>query len=120
MGKKRKKLMVTVDDGGRTITLSDAHGSDVVTIEVRRDQIAIKATAKLVIDAPQIEFIAGAGHPAVFGDDLLQYLNQSISVFNTHMHPGETAGSVSVTPAPPSPPLQLPTASVLSTAVKTG
>ena len=120
MGKKRKKLMVTVDDNERTITLSDAHGTDVVTIELRRSQVTVTTTAKLVIDAPLIDLIAGAGHPVVFGDDLLQYLNQAISVFNNHMHPGEAAGSVSVTPAPPSPPLPVPTASVLSTAVKAG
>jgi hypothetical protein len=118
MGKKR--LTVTLDADDRVITLSDSRGGDTVTIKVRRGQVTVNATSKLVIDAPQIEFVAGAAHPAVFGDDLIQYLNQATSVFNTHMHPGETAGSTSVTPAPPSPPLPTPTAGMLSTAVKTG
>jgi hypothetical protein len=120
MGKRRKELRVTLDNDERTITLSDTRGSDIVTIQVRRGQVTINAAAKLVIDAPQIELVAGAGHPAVFGDDLIQYLNQVISIFGTHMHPGEMAGSVSVTPAPPSPSLPTPTAGMLSAAVKTG
>jgi hypothetical protein len=119
VGKKRKRLTVTLDDDGRTITLSDTRGGSIVTIDVRRSQVTVKATAKLVIDAPQIELVAGATHPAVFGDNLIQYLNQAISVFNMHMHPGETAGSVPVTPAPPIPPLPTPTTGMLSTVVKT-
>jgi hypothetical protein len=119
-GMGKKKLMVTLDADDQVITLSDPRGGDIVTIKVRRGEVTVNATSKLVIDAPQIEFIAGATHPAVFGDDLVQYLNQAILVFNTHMHPGETAGSASVTPAPPSPPLPVPTAGMLSPAVKTG
>jgi hypothetical protein len=119
-GMGRKKLVVTLDADDHVITLSDTHGGDIVTIKVRQGQVTVNATSKLVIDAPQIEFVAGSTHPTVFGDDLMQYLNQVISVFNTHMHPGETAGSASVTPAPPSPPLQAPTGGMLSSAVKAG
>jgi uncharacterized protein involved in type VI secretion and phage assembly len=113
-------LMLSLDDDERTIALSDASGDNIVTIDVQRGQVTIKASAKVVIDAPQIELVAGAGHPAVFGDDLVQYLHQAVSVFNTHMHPGESAGQISVTPAPPTPPVQAPTAGMLSTAVKSG
>jgi uncharacterized protein involved in type VI secretion and phage assembly len=113
-------LMLSLDDDERTIALSDADGDNIVTIEVQRGQVTIRASAKVVIDAPQIELVAGAGHPAVFGDDLFQYLNQAVSVFNTHMHPGETAGPVSVAPAPPAPPIQAPAAGMLSTAVRSG
>ena len=120
MGKKRKTLTVTLDQDERAISLSETHGGDIVRIEVRKGLVTVKANTKLVIDAPQVELVAGGGHPAVFGDDLIQYLNQAISVFNTHMHPGETAGSVSVTPAPPSPPLPASTSDMLSAAVTTG
>jgi hypothetical protein len=54
----------------------------------------------------------------VLGDDLIQYLNQAVSRFNTHLHPGETAGPVPVTQAPPTPPLPPPAPGMLSTAVK--
>ena len=42
-----------------------------------------------------------------FGDQLLQYLNQLVTLFNTHVHPGElAAGFIPVTPAPPVAPFQ--------------
>ena len=47
-----------------------------------------------MVDAPQIELVANATHPAVFGDKLLTYLNQLVTTFNTHMHPGQMAGPV--------------------------
>jgi hypothetical protein len=112
--------MLSLDDEEQTIALSDANGDNIVTIDVRRGQVKLKASAKIVIDAPQIELVAGAGHPTVFGDDLIQYLHQAVLGFNTYMHPGETAGPVSVTPAPPAPPVQAPTAGMLSTAVRSG
>ena len=117
--RSNRGLMLSLDDE-RTIALSDANGDNIVTIEVQRGQVTIKARAKVVIDAPQIELVAGAGHPTVFGDELIHFLGQAVSVFNTHMHPGETAGQVSVTPAPPTPPIQAPSAGMLSTAVRSG
>jgi hypothetical protein len=57
----------------------------------------------------------------VFGDNLLQYLNQLVTMFNTHLHPGElAAGVLPVTPAPPVPPFPPATPSLLSMKVKTG
>lgn len=113
-------LMVSLDDDERTVTLSDAEGDNAVTIEVQRGEVTIKASAKVVIDAPQIELVAGTSHPAVLGDELIQFLTQAISLFNMHMHPGETAGQVSVTPAPPTPPINAPTPKMLSSAVRSG
>jgi hypothetical protein len=52
---------------------------------------------------------------------LLLYLNQLVSLYQTHIHPGELAlGVFPVTPAPPVPPLPPPTPDLLSTKVKTG
>jgi hypothetical protein len=56
----------------------------------------------------------------VFGDNLLTFLNQLVTMFNTHMHPGQMAGPFPVTPMTPVPPLTPPTPSLLSTTVKLG
>ncbi|MFI5076660.1 MAG: hypothetical protein ACHQRO_04920, partial [Vicinamibacteria bacterium] len=60
----------------------------------------------------------GAFHPAVFGDQLLTYLNQLVAMFNAHVHPGELAGGfIPVTPAPPVPFFPPATPSLISTKV---
>jgi len=79
-----------------------------------------QGSSKIVVDAPQIELVANASHQAVFGDSLLQYLNQLVSTFNAHMHPGQVAGPYPVTPMTPTAPLTPPTPDMLSTAVKLG
>ena len=73
-----------------------------------------------MVDAPQIELVDGASHPLVFGDELLTYLNQIVNIYATHMHPGETALGLPVSPAPPVPPMPPATPSLLSVKVKTG
>lgn len=116
-----KGLMVVLDDDAQTITLSDSGGSNLVKIQAQSSQINVQATTKVVVDAPQIELVSGAPHPLVFGDDLLQYLTQIVTMLNTHVHPGELAiGILPVTPAPPVPPLKPPAPSLLSLKVKTG
>ena len=77
-------------------------------------------TTKIVVEAPQIELVEGAPHPLVFGDDLLNYLNQMVMLFNTHMHPGETVLGIPVTPMTPQPMFQQATPALLSQKVKTG
>ncbi len=74
----------------------------------------------MVFESPQIlEGSQAAPHPAVFGDQLLTYLNQLVTMFNAHVHPGELAvGVLPVTPAPPVPPFPPPTPSLLSIKVK--
>jgi hypothetical protein len=64
--------------------------------------------------------VANAAHAAVFGDSLQSYLNQLVTSFNTHMHPGQMAGPFPVTPMVPAVPLSPPTPDMLSTAVKLG
>ncbi len=114
-------LLLSLDDGGKTIALSDANGSNLIKFEVQQGQIKMQAATKVVVEAPQIELVQSATHPLVFGDNLLQYLNQLVSMFNSHVHPGELAvGILPVTPAPPVPPFPPATPSLLSMKVKTG
>ena len=48
-------------------------------------------------------------------DQLLAYLAQLVTIFNTHVHPGELAlGIFPVTPAPPVAPMPPPSPSLLS------
>jgi hypothetical protein len=108
------------DDGdGKSVEITDSNGNS-----VRMDSSTVKIAAggalKVIIDAPQIELVDGATSPLVLGDQLVQYLNQLVQMFNTHMHPGEATTLGPVTPAPPAPPLQPPTPSLLSTKVNTG
>ncbi|HSF24273.1 MAG TPA: phage baseplate assembly protein V [Blastocatellia bacterium] len=114
-------LMLALDDDAQTVTISDANGTNLVVVKVQEGQVRIEATSKVVIEAPQIELTDGAGHPLVFGDDLLIYLNQLVNIFNAHLHVGELAAGVfPVTPAPPVPPFPPAQPPLLSTRVKTG
>ncbi|MCP4403246.1 MAG: hypothetical protein GY801_38800 [bacterium] len=116
-----KGLMVTLDDSSQTISLSDEKGKNMLKIQVQQGQLVIQGTSKVVVEAPQIELVENAAHPVVFGDQLLQYLNQLVQLYQTHTHPGELAlGVFPVTPAPPVPPLQPATPALVSKKVKTG
>jgi uncharacterized protein involved in type VI secretion and phage assembly len=118
--RSEKGMLAALDDSAQTITLSDSDGSNLITIKVQDSQIRIQATAKVIVDAPQIELVDGASHALVFGDDLLQYLNQLVSMFNSHMHPGQVAGPFPVAPTPPQPSFPSATPALLSVKVKTG
>lgn len=111
---------VVLDDDGGTLEITDSNGNT-VTMDSSTVKIAAGNAVKIVIDAPQIELVDNAAHPLVFGDELLQYLNQVVQMYQSHVHPGElAAGVLPVTPAPPVPPLPPPTPSLLSTKVNTG
>jgi hypothetical protein len=118
--RSEKGLMVTMDDGSQTITVSDQDGSNLVEIKIQEKKITVKGAAKAVVEAPRIELVENATHPVVFGDQLLQYLNQVVGFFNSHIHPGETAAGFPVSPTPPQP--MFPTASpaLISNKVKAG
>ena len=119
--RSEKGLIVVLNDSDKTISVSDEDGSNLIHIDVDQGQITVQAAVKVVVDAPQIEHESGAPHPLVFGDSLLTYLNQLVTMFNTHVHPGELAvGILSVTPAPPVPPFPPATPDLLSVQVKTG
>lgn len=110
---------IVLDDDGGSLEIIDSNGNS-VTMDASTVKIAAGGAVKVVIDAPQIELVDGATSPLVLGDQLVQYLNQLVQMFNTHMHPGEATAVGPVTPAPPAPPLQPPTPSLLSTKVNTG
>jgi len=119
--RSQKGLLVALDDDAQTITLSDSAGSNLIKIKAQGSEIRIQAGVKVIVDAPQIDLVDGASHPLVFGDSLLQYLNQLVTLFNAHLHPGElAAGVLPVTPAPPVAPFPPATPDLLSLKVKTG
>jgi len=113
-------LLLALDDDGHTATLSDGNGSNFMKISVDSGEIRVQCTAKVIVEAPQIELTDSAAHPLVFGDNLLQYLNQLVQIFSTHMHVGETVIGIPVTPIIPSVPFPPATPSLLSVRVKTG
>ena len=119
--RSEKGLMVSFNDDSEEITISDRNGKNILTVEVQSGKIRMQAALKVVVEAPQIELVENSTHPLVFGDNLLQYLNQVVQIFNSHMHPGELAlGSFPVTPAPPVGMMPPATQQLLSTKVKTG
>jgi hypothetical protein len=114
-------LQVSLDDDQQTITLSDQNGQNIIKIKVQGGMVYIKGTTKAVVEAPKIELVENSYHPVVFGDELMNYLNQIVMLFNAHMHPGETlAGIPVITPAPPVPILTPPTPMLISKKVTSG
>jgi Type VI secretion system/phage-baseplate injector OB domain len=114
-------LTLALSDDNQTIALSDKDGEDFLKITVQQGLVKLQAKLKVVVEAPQIELVENASHPLVFGDSLLQYLNQLVSLYSSHLHPGELAlGVLPVTPAPPVPPFPPATPDLLSLKAKTG
>jgi phage baseplate assembly protein gpV len=111
---------IVLDDDAGTVEITDTNGNS-IAMDASVVKISTGSAAKIVIEAPQIELIENATHPLVFGDSLLQYLNQLVQIYQTHVHPGQmAAGLLPVTPAPPVPPFPPPTPALLSVKVKTG
>ena len=118
-------LIVDLDDSAKAIKISDSDASNIITITVNEGKnegkIEIQATANITVEAPLINLVENSTHPLVFGDDLLQYLNQLVQIYQTHIHPGQLAlGVFPVTPAPPVGPFPPATPALLSTKVMTG
>jgi uncharacterized protein involved in type VI secretion and phage assembly len=116
--RSEKGLMLTLDDDKRTIHVSDENGQNMLEIKVQSGTITIKGAIKAIVEAPQIELAENASHPAVLGDELLQYLNQLAALYQSHVHPGQVAGTVPVTPTPPVPSLPPAGPTMLSARVK--
>jgi phage baseplate assembly protein gpV len=109
-------LSVIMDDDGGTLTVTDSDGQNLLQIQATGGQVQVQAATQVTLEAPVILHGQGAIEPAVLGQQLLSYLTQLATMFNTHLHPGELAlGALPVTPAPPVPPLSPPTPSLLST-----
>jgi uncharacterized protein involved in type VI secretion and phage assembly len=121
ISRSQEGLMLALHDDNQRIVLSDKNGHNFIQIDVRGEKITVQAKQKVVVQAPLIELVESASHPLVFGDDLLQYLNNLVALFNAHLHTGELAlGVFPVTPAPPVSPFPSAQLSMLSTKVKTG
>jgi Type VI secretion system/phage-baseplate injector OB domain len=110
---------IVLDDDGGNMEITDSNGNS-IAMDANTIKITAGSATTIVIDASQIQLVDGASHPLVFGDSLLQYLNQIAQLYQTHMHPGEVAGVIPVTPAPPQPPFPPADPSLLSTKVTTG
>lgn len=119
--RSKKGLMISFDDNEEVITLSDKNARNIVTIEVKGGKIKVKGALKVVVEAPQIELVENARHPVVFGDELLNYLNQLVTLLQTHVHPGQTTPTgTPIIPTPPAPPFPPATPQLISTKVKSG
>ena len=116
----KEGLILALNDQDTSIAVSDKDGRNLLDIKAQQGQISVRAATKVVVEAPQIELVEAGTHPLVFGDQLVQYLNQLANLYQTHMHPGETAAGVPVSPAPPVPPFPPATPALLSVKVKTG
>jgi uncharacterized protein involved in type VI secretion and phage assembly len=110
---------IVLDDDAGSLEITDSNGNT-VSMDSSTVKVAAGDATKVVIDAQQIELVENASHPVVFGDELVQYLNQIVQTFQSHMHPGESTAAGPVTPAPPTPPLPPPPATLLSKKVNTG
>lgn len=112
-------LTVAMDDVLQTVVITDALGTNKVTVDVKTGTVTLSGLARVVLDAPLVQEGSGtAYHPGVLGDQLLTYLAQIVTAFNTHVHPGELAlGFMPVTPAPPVAPMSPPTPALVSTKV---
>ncbi len=109
-------LTAVLDDATQSITLSDGAGMHLMEVSVPTATVTIKSTARVVVDSALTQVgSGGAAHPAVLGDNLFTYLTQLVTLFNTHVHPGElAAGILPVTPAPPVAQMPPPAPNLLS------
>jgi hypothetical protein len=108
-------LIIALDDTAQTISVSDAAGLNQVVVSVLTGTVTVKGAIQVVTESPLIfQGSQSAAHPAVLGDQLLTYLGQIVSMFNSHMHPGEATAAGPVTPAPPVPPMPPPSPNLLS------
>ncbi len=111
---------IVLDDDAGTVEIMDANGN---SVKMAADAVTVTAgtAVRIAVEAPKIELVDGSTHPLVFGDNLLQYLNQLVQIYQAHTHPGELAlGVFPVTPAPPVPPMPPATPALLSARVTTG
>jgi hypothetical protein len=109
-------LLISLDDDMQTISVTDGNGDNILSIKVLVGAVELKGAVTATIEAPIIFHGENAAHPAVFGDELLIYLNQLVTMFNAHVHPGQmAAGILPVVPTPPVPPFPPATPSLIST-----
>jgi uncharacterized protein involved in type VI secretion and phage assembly len=110
-----KGLTVALDDDAQKITVADGKARNQIVIDVNSGTVTLKGATQVVFESPLIkEGSQQAAHAAVFGDQLLSYLGQIVTTFNSHLHAGQVAGPYPVAPAPPASPMKPPDPSLLS------
>jgi hypothetical protein len=105
-------LILSFDDAAQTITVSDAGSQNQLFVDVRKGVIKLQGATQAVLESSMIH--AGsesAAHPAVLGDQLVSYLVELVTAYNTHVHPIGPAPAVS---GPPLSPLRPPPSAVVS------
>jgi phage baseplate assembly protein gpV len=102
---------IVFDDDHGTVEITDSN-DNTINMAASTIKIAAGSATTIIIDAPQIQLVDGASSPLVLGDQLLQYLNQIVQIYQTHVHAGQAA--------PPALPMPPPTPSLLSVKVTTG
>lgn len=109
-------LTVVMDDAAQTITLTDGASLNSVEVNVTANTVTVKGALEVVSSAPVVRHGSdAASHPAVLGDQLMAYLTKLVTLFNSHVHPGELAlGILPVTPAPPMTPMPSPKPNLVS------
>ncbi len=111
-------LHFSMNDATQTITIRDLLNLNEISVKVAAGSTSIRSPATVTLEAAQIRHGAGAVQHAVHGEQLLAYLTTLVTLFNTHVHPGEmAAGILPVTPAPPVAPFPTPSPSMLSVKV---
>lgn len=106
-------LLLSLDDERQVLTIGDGQGLNLLQIHLRAGTVTLQGATKVVVQAPQVELAGNATHPLALGDALLTYLSQVVSLYNSHVHPGQVPGPP-VPPMPPAPP------AILSSQVSSG
>lgn len=109
-------MTIAMDDVLQTVTISDPLAQNKIELDVKTGSVTISGMGFVVLEAPLVQHGSGtAFHPSVFGDQLMTYLGQLVTAFNTHVHPGELAlGFMPVTPALPVTPMMPPPPTLIS------
>jgi uncharacterized protein involved in type VI secretion and phage assembly len=108
--------LLAFDDAGQTISISDTGGQNQLVVDITKGIVTLKSATRLVLNAPRIhEGSDSAAHPAVLGDQILNYLNGLVVAFNAHTH--EVSVPATVVSTPPTPLLFPPSVNMISSKV---
>lgn len=106
-------LVLAFDDEAQTITISDGSTQNQLSVDVRNGILKLKGMTRIVLESPKIqEGSESAAHPAVLGEQLVNYLNALVADFNAHTHVVNSPGAV--VSGPPTSPQSFPPADLLS------
>jgi len=111
-------LAFSMNDTTQTISIRDMFSLNEISVKVAANTTTIRSPTLVQLEAAQIRHGIAAVQHAVHGEQLLAYLTTLVTLFNTHVHPGEmAAGILPVTPAPPVAPFPPPSPTMRSVKV---